>query len=715
MKQLLTALLLLISPLLRAQEEDLNLLNHYQYYADDVNALYKEMVEEAETRFAAREARIASLETAEDWLEYRDQVKLKLSQIIGPFPEKTPLNPEITGVIKRDDYTVEKLIYESQPGFYVTAALFLPKSRKGKAPAVIYCSGHSDLGFRSDTYQTKIINLVKKGFVVLAFDPLGQGERMQYPDDEGKWSRIGGSTHEHSYAGAQSFINGNSLAKIMIWDGIRSVDYLLTRPEVDPQRIGMTGRSGGGTQTAYIAAFDDRILAAAPEAYITRMETLLKTRGPQDAEQNLPDFVANELDLADYLVARAPKPTLIISTSRDFFSIEGARDTYQELQQAYRALGKPENISMSEDDAPHASTPKNREAMYAFFQQHLQHPGSARDETVEVFKPEELWATSTGQIMTARECKNVFDLESEQAQRQEVAITEGRANFDPEKTRREAKGRSGFEMPDLAAEVHFAGQYQRDGYRVQKYLMIGESHVTPFLLFIPDEPRSDEAVVYFHPQGKAAEAAPGGEIESLVRQGLTVLAADVVGVGELGPAYLRGDSQIDGVSFNTWAGGILLSKSILARQAEDMVKMVHHLKNTSETAIKVTALAHATLAPALLHAAAFEPAIERTVLIEPLYSYADLLRHEFYDAQWIPATVSGSMKSYDLADLAASLPVQNLLLINPQNHAFETADPEKVRYEWQVVGDTFGPEGNFEIRFADEEDRLNGKWIQWME
>jgi len=715
MKQLLTALLLLFSSTLLAQQEDLILLNHYQYYADDVNALYKEMVEEAEIRFAAREARIASLTTAEDWQAYREQVKLKLAQIIGPFPEKTPLNPEITGVIEKDDYTVEKLIYESQPGFHVTAALFLPKSRKGKAPAVIYCSGHSDLGFRSDTYQTKIINLVKKGFVVLAFDPLGQGERMQYPDEEGKKSRIGGSTHEHSYAGAQSFINGSSLAKIMIWDGIRSVDYLLSRSEVDPQRIGMTGRSGGGTQTAYIAAFDDRILAAAPEAYITRMETLLKSRGPQDAEQNLPGFVANELDLADYLIARAPKPTLIISTSRDFFSIEGARDTYHELQQAYQAMGQPENISMSEDDAPHASTPKNREAMYAFFQKHLNNPGNAEDEEVEVFKPEELWATSTGEIMTARECKNVFDLNRVLAEQQKAELAKQRENFDPERVRREARGLSGFEMPDPASEVHYAGQYQRDGYRVQKYLMIGEEHVNPFLLFVPDDARGDEAVVYFHPEGKVAEAGPGGEIESLVRQGLTVLAADVVGTGELGPAYLRGDSQIDGVSFNTWAGGILLNKSILARQAEDMVKMVHHLKNTSDTDIKVTALAHATLAPALLHAAAFEPAIERTVLIEPLYAYADLLMHEFYDAQWIPATVSGSMKSYDLAELGASLTSKNLLLVNPQNNASATADPGAVKDEWQIVQETFGEDGKFEIRFVGEEDKLEGKWLQWME
>ena len=117
-------------------------------------------------------------------------------------PEKTPLNARITGVIRKQDFRVEKVVFESIPGYYVTAALFLPDKRKGKAPAVIYASGHTVNGFRSETYQHVIINLVKKGFIVLAFDPIGQGERLQYYDEMGGKSRFG-PTHEHSYPGAQ--------------------------------------------------------------------------------------------------------------------------------------------------------------------------------------------------------------------------------------------------------------------------------------------------------------------------------------------------------------------------------------------------------------------------------------------------------------------------------------------------------------------------------
>ncbi|MEM9671704.1 MAG: alpha/beta hydrolase family protein [Bacteroidota bacterium] len=709
--------LLLFSSTLWAQEEDLQLLNYYQYYQDDANALYKQMVDEAEEQWQAREHNVAALRTASDWQQYQDSFKKKLTQLIGPFPKKTPLNPTITGTIEREDFTVEKVVYQSQPEFYVTAALFIPKNLKGKAPAILYCSGHTAEGFRSPTYQNKIINLVKKGFVVLAFDPLGQGERMQYPDESGSKSQIGGPTHEHSYVGAQAFIAGSSLAKFMIWDGIRSVDYLLSRPEVDPERIGITGRSGGGTQSTYIAAFDDRIYAAAPEAYITRLDILLKTRGPQDAEQNILYFADQQLDLADFLIARAPKPTLIISTTRDFFSIEGARETYREVQRAYQALGEPDYLGMSEDDSVHASTPKNREAMYAFFQQHLHNPGDSDDEEVELFSPEELWVTASGQVATSLNSRNVFDLNREEAIRHAEAIQQYRTAFNAEKTIRNANALSGFRPPSPPKEVHFAGQYRREGYTVQKYLMVNQTHVNPFLLFVPDEPTGNEVVAYFHPEGKIIQTDPGQEIEELVQQGMTVLTADVRGTGELGPGYLRGDAYIDDISYNQWFGGVLTNQSIVARQAADMVSMVDYLIATADgSEPTVTAVAHRTLAPALLHAAAFIPAIDRTILIEPLVSYQALVTNEMYDARWIYSSVAGSTPAYDLADLGASLAPRPLLIVNPLDHQFNPVSSEGFDQEWGWVQNRYESTDNFKVVFSDIGTEIKpALWIEQLE
>ncbi|MEM8966609.1 MAG: acetylxylan esterase [Bacteroidota bacterium] len=704
-------ILLFLSPPLLGQSEDLQLLNYYQYYQDDANALYKQMVTEASAFWESRENRIAELITADDWKDYQQSVRNKLQQIIGLFPEKTPLNSRVTGILDRPDFTVEKIAYESQPGFFVTAALFLPTNLTKKAPAVVYCSGHTSLAFRSDTYQTKIINLVRKGFIVLAFDPVGQGERMQYPDESGQSSQIGGPTHEHSYVGAQCFMTGSSLAKYMIWDGIRSVDYLLSRPEVDPQRIGITGRSGGGTQTALIAAFDDRIYAAAPEAYITRLDILLKTRGPQDAEQNLPYFAQQQLDLADLLITRAPKPTLIISTTRDFFSIEGARQSYSEIKHAYKALDNESNINMSEDDSTHASTTKNREAMYAFFQDYLQNPGNSDEEEVKLFAPKELWVTDSGQVAISLNSRNVFDLNRVEAQRKEQTRQERKSDFDPDHIIAVAKKSSGFQAPAQEHQIDFAGQYQREGYVVQKYLMIGQDHVNPFLLFVPNQVIGEEVVLYFHPEGKAAQAQPEQEIEQLVKQGKIVLSADLLGTGELGPGYLRGDAHIDDVSYNQWFGGILINKSIIARQAADMLKMVDYLKSKYKSDdLHITAVGRSTLTPALLHAAAFEPAITQTILINPLISYQSLVTNEVYDARWVPSAVAGSVGAYDLADLATTLIARSLWVVNPVDHQFNEVPVSDFNKEWEVVRVASQPTDSFRVFFSSEENE-GETWI----
>src|SRR5690606_35619104 len=245
---------------------------------------------------------------------------------------------------------------------------------------------------------------------VFAFDPVGQGERLEYPAEAPGQSLLGGPTKEHSYPGAQAFIAGRSQAWFMIWDGIRAVDYLLSRKEIDPQRIGITGRSGGGTQSAYIAALDERIYAAAPENYITSFQRLIETNGPQDAEQNFLHGIAEGLDHGDLLAVRAPKPTLMITTTRDIFNIQGARETFDEVGSIYKAYDKPGNFSMVEDDAAHASTLKNREAMYAFFQEHLRLPGNPKDEQTITLSPDELQVTSTGQVARDFQGETVFSL-----------------------------------------------------------------------------------------------------------------------------------------------------------------------------------------------------------------------------------------------------------------------------------------------------------------
>ena len=251
---------------------------HWVMFDNNADVLYKHMAGQAIDMLSKRAETVSAIRTTADWKERQQFVESTLSRIMGPFPPKTPLNAKVERVIRKDGFRIEHVIYESQPGFFVTSSLFIPDKtpKNRKTPAIIYCSGHAEEGYRSEDYMHTIINLVKKGFIVFAFDPVGQGERLEYFDPATGKSAVGGTTREHSYPGAQAFISGSSQAFHMIWDGIRAVDYLLERKEVDPERIGISGRSGGGTQSAYIAAFDKRILAAAPENYITNYTRLLQ-------------------------------------------------------------------------------------------------------------------------------------------------------------------------------------------------------------------------------------------------------------------------------------------------------------------------------------------------------------------------------------------------------------------------------------------------------
>jgi len=722
--RLLFCLVLFLTYLIPVQsQDDVNLFDFWKYYSDAENAMYKTSCALAFKQLQERKATMAALNTESDYLARQAFVKEKLRELIGPFPEKSPLNAHVTGVIKKEDYTVEKVIYESVPGYYVTAALFLPKKRKGKAPAVIYASGHTANGFRSETYQHICINLVKKGFVVLAFDPVGQGERLQYYNEKEGKSRFGPTT-EHSYPGAQCYISGYSPTKYFIWDGIRSVDYLLSRKEVDPERIGMTGRSGGGTQTAFTAAVDERILAAAPECFITSMEYVLKSIGPQDAEQNLYHMLSEGIDHGDLLEVRAPRPGLMITTTRDFFSIQGARETFGEVKQFYDILGAGDQIGMVEDDSVHASTKRNREAMYAFFQKYLNNPGSSTDLDVEVLDEKELWATETGQLATSLKGETIYSLNKLVIQNQiaKLKVLRGSEDFNEHITRveKEAKQISGFRDPDDFGKSVFSGRYVKKEYLLEKYLVPGSGdYMLPAALFIPVEKQNGEVVLILDDRGmEQAVSKDSLLVHSMVKQGYSVLLFDVPGIGSLGPGYLRGDAYIDNTSYNQWFAGIHTNKSIVGMRAEDIIRMIHFIETEYKDMETITAISKGPVGSEILHAAVFDDAIKNVCLIEPFLSFADIALSRDYLPAYIPSTVAGAIDKYDLPDLMAVLSSRKVLIVNPltANGVPAEDDDELCRLTYPMIVFTQkGVKSNFKHTDVEEGQPVVEQIIQWLE
>ena len=614
-------------------------------YQNNNQALYKIITNEAFTQLEQREQHIKNLVKKEDWINYQNELKSKFCSSLSKF-QKTPLNAKVTGKLERENFTVEKIIFESHPGFYVTAAMFIPKNLQKPAPAVIYCSGHTELGFRSEVYQRVMINLVEKGFVVFAFDPIGQGERLQYVDPQTGKSKVGGPTTEHSFAGVQTLLTGTSLSDYFIWDGVRAIDYLETRKEVDAKRIGITGRSGGGTQSALIAAFDERIYAAAPECYITSFKRLLQSIGPQDAEQNPYNFIKNGMDHADFLHIRAPKPALIITTTHDFFSQQGARETFAEVQKSYSAFNADENIQFTEDFGKHESTKNNRETLYAFFQKHLQLPGNSKDLEITPLKYEELLCTPSGQVGTSLKGENVFSLNQKYFKKIEIPQSEMKGKIAEV---------SGIKFDRKLTSAVFTGKIIEKDFEVKKYFLENDKKDFALPVFVISKPgtKTTKILVWLSEEGKEI-LLDSPFLTEFINASFTVISTDLPGVGELSDTEFRGDGFVQKVPFNYTFGANLVGKSIPGIQAEALDLLVQFMQKEF-SGIK-TCIISENMESVVLHYSALKNPFSKIVLLNPLEVNIELVKTEFYNPKPAFNVVPGSVEYYDFEDLKSLLP-----------------------------------------------------------
>ena len=341
---------------------------------------------------------VAALNSPESIRKRGDAFRAWLTASIGGWPEKTPLRPRITGVLNRDGYRIEKLVFESRPGFRVTANVYIP-SGAGPFPALLGVAGHSETGKADPVYQHVWVSMVRRAVLVLAYDPPGQGERLDFLDSSTHKSSVGVGTPEHTAEGTQCLLTGSSFAAYEIWDGIRAVDYLLTRKDVNGRRIAVAGNSGGGTQAAYLMALEPRLSVGVVSCWMTTGDRLWKSPGPQDAEQNFPGFVAAGWDLGDFLIAAAPRAVLVTSATRDFFPIAGTRAVADEQRRIYRLLGRSENAGYFEFNDTHGWSQPRREAAYRWLERQLGLPATSPAERPVAPEPASVLAvTPTGQL-----------------------------------------------------------------------------------------------------------------------------------------------------------------------------------------------------------------------------------------------------------------------------------------------------------------------------
>lgn len=592
--------------------------------------------------------------TPEQIAAYQKSLREQFILAIGSLPERTPLNAKVTGVIARDGYRVEKVLFESQPGCYVTALLFLPDGGRHKPPfpGVLVPCGHAGEAKAYEAYQTMGALLALNGMAALVFDPIDQGERSQ---DLSALPQIWG-TSAHTMVGIGSILLGRNTARFEIWDGMRAIDYLQSRPEVDPRRIGCTGNSGGGTQTSYLMALDDRIVAAAPSCYITSFEALLSTIGPQDAEQDIFGQLAFGMDHADYLMMRAPTAILICAATQDFFDIQGTWNTFRYAKRLYTRLGVAERLSLLENDATHNYNRIQRQGAARWLARWLL---GVDKEIVEpnivLLSVEEARCTPDGQVMRLAGARSTYDLnrdfEKEQAaRRKQLWSTTSQADRLTQ-VRRLAGVRPLAEL--LEPKLELGDAVDRDGFRVEKAIVTVEEGLhLPGLAFYPQGEPLGNVVLYVHEAGKEADAGPGGPIEKLLQAGRAVAAVDVRGTGET-QAKGGWGGDLFGPDARDVLTAYLLGRSYVGMRAEDILTCARILRERSDGSVDLVAVGHVCV-PAL-HAAALEPELFGAVrLVRGLVSWADIIEGGQSRNQ-LTNVVHGALCEYDLPDLAKVL------------------------------------------------------------
>jgi cephalosporin-C deacetylase-like acetyl esterase len=619
-----------------------------------------------------------AIRTPED-LERRNRfVREKVREMVHGLPERTPLEARSVRVLDRRAWRIENVMFQSRPDFWVTGNLYLPAGR-GPFAGIISPCGHYELARMHPDYQFAYLSLVHAGFVVLAYDPVGQGERRHY------WNPYTGETEsglraifEHSMPGQVLLLMGEDLTHYRIWDGMRAIDYLLSRPEVDPERIGCAGHSGGGTLTLFISALDERVKCAVVNQGGTGhrwpVEVTPGSRvGPSDVEQNLFPAALYGIDLCDLHVAIAPRPLLtLIENYTPGFNLAA-----EHIRRRYELAGVPERFATEEATDPHAWTVKLRLATTNWFcRWFLGREGPEREPDFQAEAPETLYVTPIGSLRYSQQGQTIFSLihrkqaglppprpapqsaEAVKALRREIVL------------RLEALLR--YRRSESPLGVRLLVETPRKGYRIEKLEFLSEPGIyIPAWVFLPEQRGSRQAIVYFNETGKQTDGMELGPLEDLCRRGHLVIAADVRGVGETHPPHTPSITEPPGfrhlfdvetaIAYMAW----FMDESLVGMRVQDVVRTVDYaLSRPDVDPGGVRAVGKGMGALWVMFAAALDERIRAAVCEAGLGAYRLLAQTDRY-LHGAGIFLRDVLLEFDLAQVAATIAPRRLTLLSP--------------------------------------------------
>ncbi|HJN16555.1 MAG TPA: acetylxylan esterase, partial [Armatimonadota bacterium] len=612
-------------------------------------------------------------ESADEWAKRKKRVKKDLAKALGlsPLPKRTPLNAQMTGTSERDKYTIENVVFESRPGFFVTANLYVPKGLERPAPAVVVVPGHAmDDGKNYGLYQMAQIGLARMGFVVLGYDPIGQGER-----------KLPGFSHNLGYS---LLLVGWTNEGFITWDTMRAIDYLCTRPEVDARRIGLAGNSGGGENTFYATPLERRVRAAASFCFTCSYDQWIRHGGNHCICNHMPGIV-RDMEQFEIIGLNAPRPFLIGNGADDpIFPIAGTRDTLRRAQAIYEFDGAADAVALIASDAGHGWSQELREACYGWLGHWLMGIGDGSPIPEESFEAED------------PNSSDVLCLDGEGLpEGHETLITLAQARADELIAGHGPIPRTRHQRGDLRRNLwrvlggkpkadppsaRAVGTFQHEGRAVERLAITTEAgnEVPAFLMWPAERGDACPAMIYLHEGGKIA-ARSSEFVRSVLDRGVAVLALDPRAIGEVAPS---GDYN------HVASDAIVLGRPLLAQHAWDVMQAAGYLRSLDGVdASRIGIHGYGPTGLIALLAGALDGKMSAVIAERTLASFRYAIEDSQPQPKWIFAP--SILKVADIPHLAACVAPGRISFIEPVGYGGQVIESEAAESALDVIDIAF--------------------------
>ncbi|MGI8962504.1 MAG: alpha/beta hydrolase [Bryobacteraceae bacterium] len=693
------------------------------YWNDLPNYLIAK-VEAARVRRKSDLAKVTSAAAADKRASF---IRTNVWELIGGELPRTPLNPKVTGVVERQNYRIEKVIFESQPEFFVTASLYLPKSANGPFPGILAPLGHAPEGKAYKSYQTVFQNLARKGFAILAWDPPGQGERLQYIDPATKRS-LYGPTGEHDRLGWPALLVGSTTTQFEVWDGIRALDYLLSRPEIDAKRIGCCGHSGGGTQTMFFCALEPRIHAAVVVEGHTENLAGADYQPPgayADAEQNLIGGLKIPLDRGDLLCAFAPKPLLICYTPLDTGTtysphyVEGTEEIFEELTMVYGVYGARDKVALSSSPLPHDYDYFHRRATYQWFARwFLQGQVEADEADFEEAPESTLWCTSTGQALTSVGGRAAFQVNMDRLQ----ATKTYSDSKPPGREQVQADLRELLALPAKSTPIH-SSVLSSNTYRdvvIEEFEYQSEPTIRVPGWFVKPASGGPKfpVVLFLYENGREELFDRWSSVQQFARKGVAICSIDLRTCGVTKPRLPSAGPLFYGYGVDLAYSLVNLSLGfpIIGQQSYDLLRCFDYLENRKDVDGARMGIFGTGLSGTVgLVAAALDQRVHSLLLNSVLIDFESVVASKEYDLP-LSSVAFGFLKRLDLPEMCAAVAPRPVWFVNTIGPHGDQLPLSAVRGRYGVAARVYEENnGPNQLSFSVESDSIDKVAVEWLQ